>query len=154
MLRQYAALIKAAKMRPIKFHGLRNTCATLVLQAGQPVHVVSERLGPSKVSMTMGGVRPRAVGYAAAGGCTDRSVTARLASPIEGAGLKHQFRVGHGRCAICAVSLVKHEDLCRLVGFCVCDNSTGAATGNRAVEENVSLECALGDSLRIVARGV
>jgi integrase len=28
-------------------------CATLLLQAGQPVHVVSERLGHSKVSMTM-----------------------------------------------------------------------------------------------------
>ena len=40
-------------MRPIKFHGLRHTCATLLLQAGQPVHVVSERLGHSKVSMTM-----------------------------------------------------------------------------------------------------
>jgi integrase len=51
--RQYASLIKAAKVRPIKFHGLRHTCATLLLQAGQPVHVVSERLGHSKVSMTM-----------------------------------------------------------------------------------------------------
>jgi ABC-type phosphate transport system permease subunit len=29
------------------------TCATLLLQAGQPIHVVSERLGHSKVSMTM-----------------------------------------------------------------------------------------------------
>ncbi len=35
------------------FHGLRHTCATLLLQARQPVHVVSERLGHSKVSMTM-----------------------------------------------------------------------------------------------------
>lgn len=40
-------------MRPIKFHGLRHTCATLLLQAGTPIHVVSERLGHSKVSMTM-----------------------------------------------------------------------------------------------------
>jgi integrase len=51
--REYAKLIKAAEVRPIKFHGLRHTCATLLLQAGQPVHVVSERLGHSKVSMTM-----------------------------------------------------------------------------------------------------
>jgi integrase len=51
--REYAALIKTAKVRRIKFHGLRHTCATLLLQAGQPVHVVSERLGHSKVSMTM-----------------------------------------------------------------------------------------------------
>lgn len=51
--REYARLIKAADVRPIKFHGLRHTCATLLLQAGQPVHVVSERLGHAKVSMTM-----------------------------------------------------------------------------------------------------
>jgi integrase len=51
--REYATLIKAAGVKPIKFHGLRHTCATLLLQAGQPVHVVSERLGHAKVSMTM-----------------------------------------------------------------------------------------------------
>jgi integrase len=51
--REYAKLIQAAKVRAIKFHGMRHTCATLLLQAGQPVHVVSERLGHSKVSMTL-----------------------------------------------------------------------------------------------------
>ena len=40
-------------MRPIKFHGLRHTCATLLLRAGEPVKVVSERLGHSKVTMTL-----------------------------------------------------------------------------------------------------
>jgi integrase len=51
--REYAKLIKTAGVKRIKFHGLRHTCATLLLQAGQPVHVVSERLGHAKVSMTM-----------------------------------------------------------------------------------------------------
>lgn len=51
--REYAALIKQAGVRRIKLHGLRHTCATLLLQAGQPVHVVAERLGHSKVSMTL-----------------------------------------------------------------------------------------------------
>jgi integrase len=52
--REYAQLIKAANVRAIRFHGLRHTCAALLLQARQPVHVVSERLGHTKVSMTMG----------------------------------------------------------------------------------------------------
>ena len=51
--REYAQIIKAAKVRRIKFHGLRHTCATLLLQARTPVHVVSERLGHATVAMTM-----------------------------------------------------------------------------------------------------
>jgi integrase len=51
--REYAKLIKAAGVKRIKFHGLRHTCATLLLAAGHPVHVVSERLGHSTVSMTL-----------------------------------------------------------------------------------------------------
>lgn len=46
-------MIKAANVRPIKLHSLRHICATLLLQAGTPIHVVKERLGHSKVSMTM-----------------------------------------------------------------------------------------------------
>jgi len=34
--REYATLIKAAEVKPIKFHGLRHTCATLLLKAGTP----------------------------------------------------------------------------------------------------------------------
>ena len=45
--------IKAAGVKPIKFHGLRHTCATLLLSAGVPVHVVSKRLGHKSVATTL-----------------------------------------------------------------------------------------------------
>jgi integrase len=51
--REFAQLIAAADVKRIKFHGLRHTCATLLLQARVPVHVVSERLGHASVAMTM-----------------------------------------------------------------------------------------------------
>jgi len=51
--REYAQVIKAANVRRIKFHGLRHTCATLLLQAGVPVHVVAQRLGHKKAEMTL-----------------------------------------------------------------------------------------------------
>jgi integrase len=51
--REYAQIITAAGVKAIKFHGMRHTCATLLLKAGVPVHVVSERLGHSTVAMTM-----------------------------------------------------------------------------------------------------
>jgi integrase len=50
--REYARLIHEAEV-PRKFHGLRHTCATLLLNSGEPVHNVSKRLGHSKVTMTM-----------------------------------------------------------------------------------------------------
>jgi len=51
--REYARLVTEAGVRVIKFHGLRHTCATLLLQAGEPVHVVAERLAHSQVTMTL-----------------------------------------------------------------------------------------------------
>jgi integrase len=49
----FQRLVKRAGVRRITFHGLRHTCATLLLGAGVPVKVVSERLGHSKITMTL-----------------------------------------------------------------------------------------------------
>jgi integrase len=51
--REYARLIKEAKVKRIKFHGLRHTMATTLLNAGEPVHNVSKRLGHASVAMTL-----------------------------------------------------------------------------------------------------
>jgi integrase len=51
--RSFDRIRKAAEVRRIKFHGLRHTCATLLLQANVPVHVVAERLGHSDVQITL-----------------------------------------------------------------------------------------------------
>lgn len=51
--RQFARLIGAAKVKRITFHGMRHTTATLLLQAGEPVHVVSKRLGHARVEITL-----------------------------------------------------------------------------------------------------
>ena len=40
-------------MRRITLHGLRHTCATLLLSAGVSPHVVQRRLGHAKVEMTL-----------------------------------------------------------------------------------------------------
>jgi integrase len=51
--RELDPLIKAAGVKRITFHGLRHTSATLLLAAGQPVHVVAARLGHSDVTTTL-----------------------------------------------------------------------------------------------------
>ena len=48
-----AALEDDATLREISFHGCRHTCATLMLKAGQPVHVVSRFLGHATVQITL-----------------------------------------------------------------------------------------------------
>ena len=50
---EYQRIMKAAGVRPIKFHGLRHTCATLLLQAGVPIKVVQERLGHMRIEITL-----------------------------------------------------------------------------------------------------
>ncbi|MGE5593424.1 MAG: tyrosine-type recombinase/integrase [Betaproteobacteria bacterium] len=51
--REYQRIVKAAGVRRIKFHGLRHTCATLLLKARVPVHYVSARLGHKDVGTTL-----------------------------------------------------------------------------------------------------
>jgi integrase len=50
---EYLRLIKQAGVHPIKFHGLRHTCATLLQQAGVPIKVVQERLGHKRIEITL-----------------------------------------------------------------------------------------------------
>jgi integrase len=51
--REFARIIKTANVRAITIHGLRHTCATLLLKAGVPAHVVQRRLGHQKIAITL-----------------------------------------------------------------------------------------------------
>lgn len=51
--RWFRDAVRAAGLRPLRLHDLRHTHATLMLQAGVPVKVVSERLGHASVQLTL-----------------------------------------------------------------------------------------------------
>lgn len=53
MIRQFARSARAAGLPPIRFHDLRHTYATLALQAGVPIKVVSTRLGHANIGITL-----------------------------------------------------------------------------------------------------
>lgn len=51
--REFARLIAAAKVKTITIHGLRHTCASLLLSAGVPPNVVQQRLGHKRIEITL-----------------------------------------------------------------------------------------------------
>jgi len=51
--RSFADLIRQAGVRKIRFHDLRHTCATLLLENGTNPKIVQERLGHTDISMTL-----------------------------------------------------------------------------------------------------
>jgi integrase len=50
---EFKALLKRANLPDIRFHDLRHTAATLMLQQGIHPKIVSERLGHSDVALTL-----------------------------------------------------------------------------------------------------
>lgn len=53
LIRQFKGLLSKAKLPDIRFHDLRHTHATLLLEAGVHPKVVQERLGHSAINVTM-----------------------------------------------------------------------------------------------------
>lgn len=51
--REFAKLVKASGVKRIRFHDMRHTCATLLLQANVPAKVVQERLGHKRIQITL-----------------------------------------------------------------------------------------------------
>lgn len=51
--REFSRLIHIAGVRLIRFHDLRHTNASLLIEAGEEVKLVSERLGHYSTSFTM-----------------------------------------------------------------------------------------------------
>ncbi|MEX2137216.1 MAG: site-specific integrase [Chloroflexota bacterium] len=49
---QFQALLAEAGLPRIRFHDLRHSCATLLLNDGVPLHTVSRLLGHSQIAIT------------------------------------------------------------------------------------------------------
>ena len=51
--REFARLLVAAGVKPITLHGLRHTCASLLLAAGVSPDIVQQRLGHKRIEITL-----------------------------------------------------------------------------------------------------
>ena len=52
LLRRWKALVSVAGVTPIRLHGARYSYATLALEAGIPLHLVSRQLGHASIATT------------------------------------------------------------------------------------------------------
>ena len=53
MYKDFKALLKKLSLPDIRFHDLRHTAATLMLQQGVNAKIIQERLGHANVSLTL-----------------------------------------------------------------------------------------------------
>ncbi len=53
LLKEYYSILKSVGLQKIRFHDLRHTAASLMLNHGIPVIVVSKILGHAKPSITL-----------------------------------------------------------------------------------------------------
>ena len=83
-LRRCAKQLAAAAPPAIRLHDLRHTHATILLTAGVPVHVVSQRLGHASPVITLPGLRARC--------CLAASGTRPTCSPGSSPGRHHEGR--------------------------------------------------------------
>ncbi|MFC0861860.1 tyrosine-type recombinase/integrase [Sphaerimonospora cavernae] len=51
--RSWGEIRKAAGLGPVRLHGLRHTCVSLLLDLGIPPHIVREIVGRSDIEVTM-----------------------------------------------------------------------------------------------------
>ena len=78
--RSFAAAVAAAGLRAIRLHDLRHTWASLAIDAGVPISVVSARLGHANANITLGVYTHQLRGSQAKGACTVADLVRKVAN--------------------------------------------------------------------------